>query len=101
MDSKDSYRQKMQEQLEQWKEDLINIKAQAQTAGSEAVKNIPDQIKILEQKIKEGSAKLKEIVDTNEEAFEALKEGLDSAWEALSSGFCEAKSKFRWEKEKD
>jgi flagellar biosynthesis chaperone FliJ len=101
VENKDSYRQKMQEQLDVWKEEKKKLRAQAQTAGSEAVKNVPDQIRVLEQKIKEGSAKLKELVDTNEEAFEALREGFDTAWGALSSGFSEAKSKFKWEKDKD
>ncbi len=101
MENKESYRKKMQEQLDLWKEEVKKLKKQAEIAGAEAMKNLPDQIKILEQKIKEGSARLKELVDTNEEAFEALREGFDSAWEALSSGVSEARSKFKWEKEQD
>ncbi len=99
MEKKEIYLNKVQEQLSEWKEELKVLHKQAETAGAEIAKGLPEQINILEQKIKEGSAKLKEVVDTNEEAFEALREGIDSAWKALSSGFEEARSKFRREKD--
>jgi DNA-binding ferritin-like protein len=99
MDNKESYRQKMQDQLDLWKEELKKLKAQAQSAGAETMKNLPEQMKVLENKIEEGAEKLKELVNANEEAFEALREGMDSAWEALASGFSDAKTKFKWKKE--
>jgi len=101
MTTKDKYRKKIQEQLARWKEELKELKQEAQEAGVEVMKNLPDQIKILEKKIEEGSAKLNELVDTNEEAFVALREGFDSAWKSLASGFSEAKEKFKWEKEEE
>jgi adenylosuccinate synthase len=101
MDNKDSYRTKIREQLDLWKKELKKLKQDTETTGAEVMKNLPDQIKILEKKIEEGTAKLNELVDTNEEAFVALREGIDSAWKSLSSGFSEAKEKFKWEKEKE
>lgn len=100
MDNKEKYRRKMQEQLDQWKADLERLKQEAAVVKKKAVENLPEQITELEQKIEEGTARLKVLAETNEESWEALKGGFDEAWKSLSTGFREAKEKFKWEKEK-
>ncbi|HSW35046.1 MAG TPA: hypothetical protein VLH18_00395 [Candidatus Limnocylindrales bacterium] len=100
MDNKESYRRKMQEQLDEWIAELDKLRKKAESAGADAVKNLPEQLKVLENKIEEGAEKIKELAEMNEEAFESLRAGFDSAWQSLSAGFKEAKTKFKWEKEK-
>lgn len=101
MTDKESYRAYLQEQLDGWVEEVNALRKKAGTAGSEAMKNMPEQIKILEKKIDEGTAKLKELAETNEDAWESLKDGFQSAWKSLSAGFKDAATKFKWEKDKD
>jgi len=101
MDSKERYRQKIQKQLDQWIAELDKLRKKAEDAGAEAIENLPEHIKVLESKIEEGTTRLKELAEMNEEAWEPLREGFDSAWKAISEGFKEAAVKFKWEKEKD
>ena len=101
MDNKERYRRKIQEQLGEWIAELDKLRKKAEVVGAEAIENLPGHIKVLESKIEEGTAKLKELAEMNEEAWEPLKEGFDSAWKYLAEGFKEAALKFKWEKEKD
>ncbi|MDW7739051.1 MAG: coiled coil domain-containing protein [Bacillota bacterium] len=101
MEDKDSYRKYLQKQLEGWVEEVKDLKKKAGAAGAEAFKNMPEQIKVLEKKIEEGTQKLKELAETNEESWESLKDGFESAWKSLSAGFKEAADKFKWEKDED
>ena len=100
MESKESYSKYLREQLEGWVAEVDELRKKAGSIGDEAVKNLPEQIKILESKIDEGREKLKELAETNEESWESLKGGFESAWKSLSAGFKEAGEKFKWEKDK-
>ena len=99
MENKESYSQYLQEQLNEWVKELNQLKEKAEHYGAKAYKNLPEQIKFLETKIDEGTVKIKEIAEMNEESWEALKNGIDSAWESLSAGFKEATAKFKWDRE--
>ncbi len=98
MNDKERYLEYLQEQLDQWLAEVKELKEKARVGGSRAMKNLPDQIKVLECKVEEGSRKIKEIADANEESWESLKEGFDGAWKSLSAGFKDAAAKFKWEK---
>lgn len=99
--NKESYRRKMQEQVNEWIAELDRLRKKAETAGAEKIKNLPEQIKVLEGKIEEGRAKIKELAEMNEDSWESLKDGFETAWKALSAGVKDAAIKFKWEKEKD
>jgi predicted nuclease with TOPRIM domain len=101
MADKEKIRRAIKEQVDEWASELNELRKKAGTAGSEAVKNLPEKIKILEIKIEEGTARLKELAETNEESWDALKDGFESAWESLSGGVKEAAAKFKWEKDKE
>ncbi len=98
MSDKESYLEYLQEQLDQWLEEVKELKEKAKVGGSRAKENLPDQIKVLERKVEEGMRKMKEIAEANEESWESLKEGFDGAWGSLSAGFKDAATKFKWEK---
>ncbi len=101
MENKEHYRRKLQKQLDEWKVDLEKLRGKAEAAGGEARKNLLEQVKVLESKIEEGTGRVKELAEMNEESWEALKEGFEKAWKALSEGFRDAKEKFQWKKEED
>jgi hypothetical protein len=56
---------------------------------------VPKQIEALEGKIEEGEAKLVEIAHASEEAWESIKECVESAWGSMKSAFKDAATKFR------
>ena len=99
MGDKEKFRQFIEEQLSQWKKELIRLRERASEAGSDVVKNLPEKTAVLEKKIEEGTKKIKELAEANEESWESLKDGFESAWESISSGFRDAKEKFKWGKD--
>jgi hypothetical protein len=53
------------------------------------------EIKEIETKIEEGQTKLKELAEASGEAWESLKDGVNSAMDSLKSGIGDATSKFK------
>lgn len=99
MEDKESYCRYLRGQLDQWVAEVKELKEKAKAAGAEVAKNLPEDIKDLENKIEEGTAKLKEVAEMNEESWEVLRDGFDSAWKSLAAGFKEAARQFKWDKE--
>lgn len=95
MSDKALYQQKIQAQLDEWKADLDKLRAKASGASADAKLNLGQQVKNLESKMNEGKAKLAEVTNASEEAWDSLKGGVESAWESLRSGFKEAADKFK------
>ncbi len=90
MDNSENCHRKIQEQVDNWFSELEKLREKVETAGTEAAKDLPEQVKKLEGKIDEGTEKLKERSEVNKESWESIKSGFDSAWEFNSSGFKEA-----------
>lgn len=95
MNDKEIYQKKLQAQLDGWKAEVDKLKAKASDASADAQMDINEQIKTLEAKIEEGKAKIAEVEESSEGAWESLKEGFDSAWESISSAFNDALNKFK------
>ncbi len=53
------------------------------------------QIDSIESKIEEGDAKLAELAEASNDAWDSVKEGVESAWSSLKSVFSDAASKFK------
>jgi predicted nucleic acid-binding Zn-ribbon protein len=94
MSDKELYRQKMQAELDQWQAEVDKLKARASGASAEAQLGMNKQIKALESNIEEGKAKLAEVAQASDAAWETLKEGFESAWGSVRVAFSEASSKF-------
>ena len=101
MDNLENYRRKIKKQVDTWASELEELKEKAEKVGTETARDLPERIKKLEGKIDEGTAKLKELAEANEESWESIKTRFDSAWKSLSSGFKEAAENFKWEIDKD
>ena len=95
MSERELYRQKFQARLDEWKADLEKYKARASEASADAQLKMKEQIQVLEGKIKEGKARLAEMEEASDGAWESVKEGVDSAWASLKSAFSDAASKFK------
>jgi hypothetical protein len=53
------------------------------------------QIRVLEGRIEDGKAKLSELTEASEDAWESIKEGVESAWGSLRSAATDAAAKFK------
>ena len=95
MSNKVLYKQKMQAQLDEWEADVDMLKAKASKASSNAQLEWNQEINILKGKIEHGKTKLAKVADASEDSWESIKEGVDSAWDALSVAVSDAKAKFK------
>ncbi len=95
MNDKKIYQQKKQAQLDQWQAEVAMLKAEASEANADARLKMSKKIKTLETKIEEGKMKLSQLAGATDEAWDSIKDGVESAWDSLKHAFSEAASKFR------
>ena len=95
MNEKELYQQKKQAQLDEWKAEVDKLKAKASGASADAQLELNKQIETLEGKLEEGKTKLAEIAGASEDAWESIKEGVESAWDSMKSAFSDAAAKFK------
>ncbi|NJN70761.1 MAG: coiled coil domain-containing protein [Nitrospira sp.] len=95
MSDKALYQQKIQAQLDEWKADVDKLKAKASGASADAQLHLDQQVKNLESKVAAGQAKLAEVTNASEEAWNSLKGGVESAWESLQSKVKDAAGKLQ------
>lgn len=100
MEDKKNYQEKMEAQIDEWKKDLEALKARANAAKTDLKLKYEEQIKELEPKIAEGKAKLKELADATDDAWEEVKDGAESIWEQMKITFKNVKDKFDKDEEK-
>ena len=74
---------------------LAEFKAQAKSAAADARIKHAKQADELEQKVDVTKAKLKELGEASDDAWEQLKVGVESAWGALSAAIRNATAKFK------
>ena len=95
MNDKELYQQKKQAQLDEWKAEVAKLKAKASGASADAQLEMNKQIEALESHIEKNKAKLSEFSMAGADAWESLKEGMESAWNSLKSAMSDAAAKFK------
>lgn len=95
MNEKELYQQKKQAQLDEWKAEIAKLRAQASGASADAELELNRQIGSLEDRIEEGKSKLDDVADTSENAWEATKDGVESAWNSMESAFNDVVARFK------
>jgi hypothetical protein len=95
MSTKEAYKQKIEADLELAQAKLAEFKAQAKSSAADARIKYAKQVDDLEQKIDATKAKLKEMGEASDDAWEQLKVGVESAWGALSTAIRNAAAKFK------
>jgi len=95
MSTKEAYKQKMEAELELAQAKLAEFKAQAKRSAADARIKHAKQADELEQKVDVTKAKLKELGEASDDAWEQLKVGVESAWGALSAAIRNAAAKFK------
>ncbi len=95
MSTKEAYRQKMEAELELAQAKLAELKAQAKVSGADVRIKYDRQIDELEQGIGTTKARLKELGEAGEDAWQQLKAGVDSAWGTVTAAVHDAAAKFK------
>ena len=94
-EQKETYQQKIQEQLDEWRADIDRLKEKAKNATAETKLKYQDNIDKLEHKMDEGKSKLKNLKESSAEAWDAVKDGADSIWDTMQATFAEVKERLK------
>ncbi|MBD9356510.1 sll1863 family stress response protein [Methylomonas albis] len=92
---KEAYQEKFEAQLREWAAEIEVLKAKADTATAEAKIVYFGQIEELHAKQTAAQTKLQELRASGEQAWEALKPGLEHAWHDLRTAIDDAVSKIK------
>ncbi|BCA78558.1 coiled coil domain-containing protein [Desulfuromonas sp. AOP6] len=95
MSKKEAYEKKLQAQLDEWDAEIKKLKAQADKAGADAQIKYHQQIEELESMRKSAAAKLTELKNAGDDAWEDLRAGIESAWDSLGKALKSAASRFK------
>lgn len=95
MSTKEAYKQKIEAELELVQAKLAEFKAQAKISTADARIKHAKQVRDIEQKVGATKVKLKELGAASEDAWEQLKDGVESTWGALSVAIRNATAKFK------
>jgi hypothetical protein len=95
MSTKEAYKQKIEAELELAQAKLAEFKAKAKSSAADTRIKYSKQVDELEQKVDATKVKLKELGDASDDAWEQLKVGVESAWDALSTAIRNAAAKFK------
>lgn len=94
-EQKENYQLKIQAQLDEWRADIDRLKEKAKKAPAEGRQKYQESIDRLELRMNEGKAKLKDLKESTDEAWDSVREGADSIWDTMKATFAEVKEKFR------
>jgi chromosome segregation ATPase len=94
-EQKETYQQKIQSQLDEWRSDIDRLREKAKNATAEKKLKYQENIDKLELKMDEGKSKLKDLKESGAEAWDAVKDGADSIWDTMKATFAEVKEKLR------
>jgi hypothetical protein len=95
VNEKELYQKRLRAQADEWDAELAKLKAKAAKADAEAKLELLRQAGKLETKIGEFRSRVAELAAAGDDAWESIKDGVDSARKALKSSFSEAASKFK------
>ena len=94
MKSKQAYEQKVQAQLDAWSAEMDKLKAKARQADADAQLELNDEIEKLQAKRQVAEQKFEELKAAGDDAWDDMKQGIDSAASALGSSLRSAMGRF-------
>lgn len=86
-DTKELYEQKRQAQLDEWRAELAVLKARASQRSVDEQLSYSRDIEVLESKVEHGESHLADLRKTDNDTWEAIKEGFESMWESIGDAF--------------
>jgi hypothetical protein len=95
MATKEAYQKKLQAQLKEWDAKLDLLSAKAQKVAADARINYEDELVALRSKRAEAHRVLAELGTRGENAWEDMKDGVDTAWDAMSQALERVAARFK------
>jgi chromosome segregation ATPase len=93
-EKRDAYLQKLKAKLDEWNAEIDLLAAKADQAEADAKIGYQQRLADLRAKRAEMEAKINDLQQAGEGAWEDLKQGLDNSWQILKTSFKRAKSEF-------
>ena len=94
-DERKAYEEKLDAQLAEWNARIALLKAKDENAKADAKMDYYKIIEALEHKQGEAKAKLAELKTAGDEAWEAVKEGVEKSWAEVKTAYHDVASKFK------
>lgn len=94
-DKRKAYEEKLDAQLEEWNAQIALLKARADKTKAGAKIEYYKTIEVLQHRQDDARAKLHELKNAGDEAWEDLKTGAEKAWDKVKAAFHSAASKFK------
>lgn len=91
MSQKEAYEQKLQTQLDEFSAEIDRLKARADKAEEPWHEQ---QVEMLQEKHRQAKGKLGELREAGDDAWEDMKEGITSAWDAVGKAVKSAAARF-------
>ncbi len=93
-DKRKAYEEKLDTQLNEWDAEIALLKAKAENAKSDAKIDYYKTIETLEHKQDKAKTKFQELKTSGDEAWEAIKGGMEKTWVEVKAAYHDAVSKF-------
>lgn len=95
MSTKEAYKQKINAELGLAQAKLVEFKAEAKNSAADVRVKYNEHLDDLQRMVDTTKEKLKELDAAGEDAWEHLKEGIESAWNSLGTALSDTADKFK------
>lgn len=94
MDNREEYQGKMENHLREWGPEIDKLTARADKAAADTKFAYYEHITSLLTKQESVQAKLKELIESSDDSWGDLKEGLDQSWNRVKDAYNKAAVRF-------
>jgi len=95
MGMKDTYEQRLQAKLEEWDAEIAKLKVKAGEVEAAAQTQYKQELEDLQERRKELEAKLEELRQSGEGAWEDIKAGIELSKDSLDQAIRSARARFQ------
>ncbi|MEI7994695.1 MAG: hypothetical protein WCH01_07310 [Methylococcaceae bacterium] len=95
MSSLEAYRQKVEAELEVAQAKLGQLKAEAKSTAADVQIKLSEETDTLEKGVEVAKAKLAELAESGEDAWEQVKEGAEGVWDQLNAAVLNIAAKLK------
>lgn len=95
MTEREQYIDKAKAKLDQWNAEIGKFAAQVAGSDADAEVEYRKQLDEMRNQRDKAEAKLKELHDASDDAWDDMKSGFDKAWDSISSAFDNIMSRFK------
>ncbi len=94
MSSRDDYLDEFKAKLDEWNAEIDKLESNARQAQADAKLQYDKQLEALREMRDDAQTKFSEMQNTTADAWDAMLQGTEKAWETWTNAFAEARSKF-------